>query len=54
MKPKHYYEINERKICYYCANNDAVDKEHSIEHWCHLYRFECSPIGNCYDWEKAK
>ena len=55
MKPEHYYELPDRKICHYCQNSGPLERDSFTYHqWCHLYHFECSPVGNCEDWEAAE
>lgn len=54
-QPSSYHELDERKICHFCANNDTRDTEDFIYfQWCHMHHFECSPIGNCEEWEAAE
>jgi len=54
-KPSSYHELDERKICHFCANNDTRDTGDFIYfQWCHMHYFEPSPIGNCEEWEEVR
>jgi len=55
VKPEHYHKLDEQKICHNCYNNDSMERDGVVYYqWCHLYFFECSPVGSCFDWEAEK